>query len=547
MKPTYKRPYVWLPLIIAASIATGLWIGSCFLGNNRVTETEGYTKLQTILGHISDNYVDEVDIDSLLEHTFPEIMLQLDPHSTYIAAADLDVYNEDIEGSFSGIGIRFNTITDTITVDEVISGGPSEKVGILAGDRIVTVDDSVIAGRNISNEQIIKRLRGAKGSKVKLGVKRDNAATLLQFTVTRDDIPVTSVDASYMIDDATGYLKINKFSDSTYREFLTSLASLRQQGAKRFILDLRGNGGGLMEAAVQMANEFLQRESLIVSMKGRKPEYNTAFPADGLGAFTNENLVILIDESSASASEILAGAIQDNDRGLIIGRRSFGKGLVQNQIDLPDHSAIRLTVARYYTPSGRCIQKTYRPGDIGGYANEIADRYIHGEGFNADSIRIDKSQIFHTTGGRSVYGGGGIIPDVFVPNDTIGISDYYIRVFNAGLLQKFTFAYTDANRKSLNTSLTVDDLLSKLPSDDVLLNTFVNYAAKEGGIPPRWYYINQSRNLIVDILKALIARDMLGTSAYYEVANRSDKTVLRAIKELRDGNASPEAIVHQGS
>lgn len=544
MKPLYKRLYVWLPLIIAASIAIGLWLGSRFFGKNSVTESAGYAKLQTILNNISENYVDEINIDSLLEHTFPEIMLQLDPHSTYIAAADLDVYNEDIEGSFSGIGIRFNTITDTITVDEVISGGPSEKVGILPGDRIVTVNDSVIAGKKISNEQIIKRLRGKKDSKVKLGIKRDNSSSLLHFTVTRDDIPVTSVDASYMIDDATGYLKINKFSTETYREFLTSLASLRQQGARQFILDLRGNGGGLMEAAVKMANEFLQRESTIVSMKGRKPEYNTSFPADGLGSFTNENIVVLIDEASASASEILAGAIQDNDRGLIIGRRSFGKGLVQNQIDLPDHSAIRLTVARYYTPSGRCIQKTYRHGDIGGYANEIVDRYMHGEGFNADSIRVDKSQIFHTTGGRTVYGGGGIIPDIFVPNDTLGISDYYIRVFNAGLLQKFSFAYTDANRKALNTSLTVDDLLSKLPSDDTLLNAFVEYAAKEGGIAPRWYYINQSRDLIVDILKALIARDLLGTSAYYEVYNRSDKTVLRAIKELNEGKAAPTAIVH---
>lgn len=543
MKPLYKRLYVWLPLIISISIGLGLWIGSRFLGKDDISESAGYNKLQAILQQVSDNYVDEVNIDSILEKTFPEIMAQLDPHSTYISAADIDVYNEDIEGSFSGIGIRFNTITDTISVDEVISGGPSEKVGILPGDRIVTVDDSIIAGRNITNESIIKMLRGPKRSTVKLGVKRDNAAELLEFTVTRDDIPITSVDACYMLKDNIGYVKISKFSTETYNEFLNSLASLRQQGAERYIIDLRGNGGGLMQAAVQMANEFLDRESLIVSMKGRTQQYNAAIPADGLGSFLNEDVVVLIDESSASASEIFSGAIQDNDRGLIIGRRSFGKGLVQTQIDLPDRSAIRLTVARYYTPSGRCIQKTYTPGNLNNYANEIAERYMHGEGFNADSMRIDKSHTFLTAGGREVYGGGGIIPDVYVPNDTVGISDYYIRVFNAGLLQKFSFSYTDANRKTLGSSRSTDEVLKKLPADDALLNTFVSYAAKTGGIPPRWYYINQSRDLIISILKALIARDVLGTSAYYEVINRTDTTVAKAIEELNNGNASRSAIL----
>lgn len=542
MKPLYKRLYVWLPLIIAASISAGLWIGSCFLSKKNIADTNGYQKLQTILQNVSDHYVDDVNIDSLLEKTFPEILAQLDPHSTYIPASDIDVYNVDIEGSFSGIGIMFNTITDTITVDEVISGGPSEKVGILAGDRIITVNDSIIAGRGISNEKIIKMLRGPKNTHVKLGIKRDNAPELLQYTVTRGDVPVTSVDACYMINDRTGYLKINKFSADTYHEFLNSLANLKMQGADSYILDLRGNGGGLMQSAVLMANEFLDRGSLIVSMKGRTREYDSAFPADGLGSFRSEDIVVLIDESSASASEILAGALQDNDRGLIIGRRSFGKGLVQTQIDLPDRSAIRLTVARYYTPSGRCIQKTYTPGNLNNYANEIADRYMHGEGFNADSMRIDKSQIFHTVSGREVYGGGGIVPDVYVPNDTTGISDYYVKVFNAGLFQKFAFSYTDTHRKALGSSLTTDELLSKLPADDSLLNEFVNYASREGHIPARWYYINQSRDLIVSILKALIARDVLGTSAYYEVINRSDTTVTEALRQLSGGKASSRAI-----
>ncbi|MCM1292766.1 MAG: S41 family peptidase [Bacteroides sp.] len=529
MKPFYKRLSTWLPLIILASGGAGLWIGSKFSGRGNGGSLD---KLQNIASIIEANYVDSVDIDSLIEYSLSDILAKLDPHTTYISANDLQVYNEDIEGSFSGIGIKFNMITDTIIVDEVISGGPSEKIGLLAGDRIITVDDSIVAGKGWTNERIIKSLRGAKGSKVKLGVKRDGASKLLDFTVTRDDIPVSSIDACYMITDNIGYLKINKFTTETFGEFITSMATLRGEGAQKYILDLRGNGGGLLQAAVAMANEFLDMQQLIVSMKGRKPEYNAVFEANGLGSFKNEELVVLLDEISASASEIVAGAIQDNDRGLIIGRRSFGKGLVQTQIELPDSSAIRLTVARYYTPSGRCIQKSYTLGNINEYMSELSERYRHGEGFSADSMRIDKSQVYYTIGGREVYGGGGIVPDIYVANDTTGISDYYISVFNAGLLQKFSFSYTDANRKYLSKAKTPKELIGLLPSDEVLLDDFVAYCLKEGNIAPRWYYINQSRDLIVSILKALIARDVLGTSAYYEVINQTDTTVTRAISEL---------------
>lgn len=538
MKPPIKRLSVWLPLIIAASLGLGLWFGSEFLGNRFHSDNSALNKLRTILGIIDENYVEEIDTDSILENTLPELLSQLDPHSSYIPASALEGLNEELIGSFSGIGIRFNTITDTVTVDEVISGGPSEKVGILPGDRIVTVNDTVIAGRKWPNERIIKMLKGPKLTTVTLGIKRDNADELLSYTVTRDDVPVTSVDAAYMIAPETGYIKINTFSKETYSEFLTALVSLRNAGAKRYVLDLRGNGGGLMNAAVEMANEFLRRDENIVSTKGRLSQYDSLIAANGLGSFQDEPVVVLIDESSASASEILAGALQDNDRGVIIGRRSFGKGLVQNQIDLSDNSAIRLTVARYYTPSGRCIQKSYNRGDLGNYVNEIAERYMHGEGFSADSIRIDKSQIYHTAGGREVYGGGGIIPDVYVANDTIGITDYYIAVFNAGMLQKFSFSYTDANRKTLGACENVDELLARLPSDDSLLSQFVSYASREGGIAPRWYYINQSRNLIVSLLKALIARDAMGTSAYYEVINRTDNTIAKALEELDGGNSA---------
>ncbi len=548
MKPAYKRISIWLPLIIAASISIGLLAGIFIFNRRQATPTySAYDKLQAILGYVSENYVDEVSIDSILEKAFPDIMAQLDPHSTYIPAADLQDYNIEIEGSFSGIGIRFNTLTDTVTVDEVISGGPSEKVGILPGDRIVTVNDTLIIGDEWTNKRLLQIMRGPRHSEVTLGIKRDNAPELLSYTVIRDDIPVTSVDACYMIAPTTGYLKINTFSNETYNEFLTSLVTLRKQGATSFILDLRGNGGGLMEAAVRMANEFLDRDDIIVSMRGRLEPYNTSSSANGLGSFANEPLVVLIDESSASASEILAGAIQDNDRGVIVGRRSFGKGLVQNQIDLPDHSALRLTVARYYTPSGRCIQKNYTPGNFNTYANEIAERYMHGEGFSADSIRIDKSQIFHTTGGREVYGGGGIIPDIYVANDTIGISEYYISIYNAGLLQKFSFMYTDSNRKKFIDAMTTDDVLALLPGDDALLNQFVSYALREGKIAPRWFYINQSRDLIVSILKALIARDLLGTSAYYEVINRTDTTIRRAVDAIADGSAKKPVTINNKS
>ena len=538
MIQAFKRVTVWVPLIIAAALALGIWLGSLLFGGRNNHEGDAYGKIQTILDYVDRDYVDAVDTDSLLEAAIPELLSQLDPHTAYIPAEDLKAANDELRGSFSGIGITFNMLTDTITVVEVLSGGPSEKVGLLAGDRIITIDDSIVSGKNWSQEKVVNTLRGHEDTKVKLGVKRDNADKMLTFTVTRGEIPMTSIDAAYMIDDETGYVKVNKFSETTYDEFLNAMAQLRYDGAKKYILDLRSNGGGMMDAAIRMANEFLSSGDVIVSTKGRKEEMNAVSRANGLGSFQKEDLTVLIDEYSASASEILAGAIQDNDRGLIIGRRSFGKGLVQQQIDLPDHSAIRLTVARYYTPSGRCIQKNYSPGSTDEYINEIAERYNHGEGFNADSILIDRSQIFHTVGGREVFGGGGIIPDIYVPNDTAGISKYYISVFNAGLLHKYSFKYIDSNRHRLEQALDVPELLSMLPPDDQLLNDFVNYAHREGKIAPRWYYINISRNLILDILKSMIARDIFGTSAYYEVINDTDISVQRAVSETRDGHAA---------
>ncbi|MDE5724385.1 MAG: S41 family peptidase [Duncaniella sp.] len=533
MNKRLKSPAVWMPLVIAVALVGGMWIGKTFFNSSGSWNSR--TKLDAIMRLIERNYVDDIDTDSLLEQSFADIMSGLDPHSVYIPASDLRSVNEELEGSFSGIGITFNMIGDTINVLEVISGGPSDKVGLMPGDRIVTINDTVASGRKWSNSKVMNSLRGPKNSVVRLGIKRATASNLLPYEVTRGDIPVASVDAAYMIDDKTGYLKINKFGAQTYSEFLNSMVELSADGASRFIIDLRGNGGGFMEPAVLMANEFLSTDLPIVSMKGEHYPEKAPLGSDGSGAFKESEVVVLLDEVSASASEIFAGAIQDNDRGLIVGRRSFGKGLVQNQLQLPDSSAVRLTVARYYTPSGRCIQKTYAPGTD--YERDLLTRYEHGEYYNADSIKFDKNLKFNTLHGRTVYGGGGIMPDIFVPNDTIGLTTYYLNVVNGGLIQKYTFDYTDRNRQRLAKSKTTPELMELLPDDDSLLQDFVSYAARSG-VAPRWYYINLSRGLLVSSIKAMIARNILGSRSYYEVLNETDQTVMSALNALNDGKAA---------
>lgn len=531
-----KNISVWVPVIIAVAFAAGLFLGAkLFKGEN---EWNTRVKIGEIMDLISDQYVDDVNTDSILEASIPDILAKLDPHTVYIPASELQATNEVLDGSFGGIGVVFNMMTDTATVVEVVSGGPAEKVGILAGDRIVSVNDSIVAGVKIENEAIRSRLKGPKGTTVKIGIKRSNSDELLSFEVVRGDIPVTAVDAAYMIRPGIGYIKINKFGRTTYMEFMNAMVSLSADGAKQFILDLRGNTGGYMEPAILMANEFLGGGMPIVSTHGRNGNIESDFSGDGQGAFGNADLVVVLDEGSASASEIFAGAIQDNDRGLIVGRRSFGKGLVQRQIELPDSSAIRLTTARYYTPSGRCIQKPYIPGATSDYELEIFNRYDHGEGFSADSARIDTTKIYSTASGRTVYGGGGIMPDVFVAGDTTGITPYYIKVFNAGLLHRYAFYFTDTHRANLSQANNVEELMAILPQDEVLLNAFVEYARNEGNVPPRWYYINISGDLIVRQLKSLIASDMLGQAALFEVSNEGDQTILKAIRELEEGNAS---------
>lgn len=525
-----SRIRIWFPLICAVLLVAGMWIGYLLAGGDRLSPAQ--QKLQDIFELIQDEYVDEVSQDSLIELSIPHILNNLDPHSAYIPVAELERANRDLESSFFGIGIQFQLLSDTLCVVEVISGGPAERVGLQPGDRIVEIDGKPFTGKGVTNDMVMKALRGDKNTKVTVKVRRANSPKPLKFTIERGEIPSVSIDASYMLEPGVGYIKVSKFAANTYNEFLQAMNRLRVAGAKKFVLDLRGNGGGLLEQAILMANEFLPVRTPIVDVRGRKEADNARWMADGTGLFNSEDLVVLVDEFTASSSEIVAGAVQDNDRGLIIGRRTFGKGLVQRPIVLADSSQIRLTVQRYYTPSGRCIQKDYKPGQNVDYQSEILDRYSHGEVFSADSIKIDRTKIFKTAGGRTVYGGGGILPDVFVPSDTALVTSYYINVSNAGLLNKFAYEYADLNRTDLITAKNVEQLLAKLPPQDILLSAFVQYAA-QNGIAPRWYYINISTPLIVNQLKALIARDILGINAYYQISNTMDSAIARARQELR--------------
>ena len=529
-----KQSYTWVPLALAAALVVGVLIGSHFT-TQRSNDLD--RKLNNVLGIISNEYVDNVNMDSLVELSIPEILSNLDPHSIYFSAKDLQAANEELNGSFSGIGISFQVMSDTINVIEVIPGGPAEKVGILAGDKIITVNGKPFVGKGLNPNTVKDHLRGAKGSTVKLGIRRNNSEKTIYFTVKRGDIPVKSVDAAYMIEKNTGYVKVNQFGRTTYDEFITALGNLKEEGAKRYIVDLRGNGGGYMEMAILMANEFLPKDQLIVSTKGRYRRDDSQVWSDGNGKYQDAELVVLIDEFSASSSEIFAGAIQDNDRGLIVGCRSFGKGLVQKQFELPDNSAIRLTIARYYTPSGRCNQKDYKLGGIDNYDNELATRFKNGELYSRDSIKLDKSKMYKTAHGRVVYGGGGIIPDIFVPVDTSGMSSYFQAVLNAGLMQQYALLYSEQHRASLKAIKDYKSLLRVLSDNETLLNDFVNYASRNG-VPARWYYIDQSRSLLLTDIKAFIARDLLGQDAFYPILNRNDRTVEAALKALNRHEAT---------
>ena len=533
-----------LAICLIAGIAIGTFYANHFSGNKLGIINTSSNKLNALLRIIDDQYVDTVNMGGLVEEAMPQILSELDPHSSYIPAKDLEAVNADLKGSFSGIGIQFTIQNDTIHVNSVIQGGPSEKVGLMAGDRIVEVDDSAFVGKIVTNSEAMKRLKGEKGSKVKLGVYRPGEKDLLHFTVIRGNIPVKSIDAAYMINEKVGYIKVNKFGETTYPELLIALAKLNQKNCEGLIVDLRGNTGGYMAAAIQMVNEFLPNNRLIVYTQGRKSpreDYNS----NGTGSNQKMPLVVLVDEGSASASEIFAGAIQDNDRGTIVGRRSFGKGLVQQPIEFSDGSAIRLTIARYYTPSGRCIQKPYEKGKESEYELDLLTRYEHGEFFSADSIKQDETEVYHTRLGRPVYGGGGIMPDIFVPQDTTGMTSYFRMAANRGLIIRYTFDYTDQNRSTLQKYDTPEKMEAYLKGQN-LLNKFAAWAEKKG-LKRRNNLMMKSRRLFEMSLYGNIIYNMLGMEAYVEYLNESDKTVLKAVEILEKGESFPQAPAPQAT
>lgn len=533
MKHNNSLRNIILPLIIAFSVTAGVLIGKIMPGSTShppISVKPRTDKLSRILGYIEGNYVDTVDREALIEEAIPFILHKLDPHSIYIPARNLRAANEELQGNFEGIGVSFNTLTDTVLIISTIPGGPSEKVGIMPGDKIIYVGDSLIAGQNIPDESVIGMLKGPRGTEVSIKVLRKGLSELIAFTIKRDKIPIFSVDVSYMIDELCGYIKINRFSLTTYSEFMEAISSLKEQGMTKLILDLRGNVGGVMDPSTQIADEFLEEGKLIVYTEG-KARPRDEIRSTNRGSFLEGELVVLIDEWSASASEIVAGAIQDNDRGTIIGRRSFGKGLVQEPVMFNDGSALRLTIARYYTPSGRSIQKPYNNGYEQYYA-DLNERFYRGEHRNADSIHFADSLRFITPGGKVVYGGGGIMPDEFIPADTSGISRYFGIVRNTGLIYRYSLQYTDKHREELSGYTTAKQLNEYL-SRQSLLEKFVEFASKNGVEPDR-EGLSISSEIIHIQLKAYIARNIIDNAGFYPIWQELDTTLKEAIKYLEE-------------
>lgn len=547
-----SRSTVLLPLFVAAGVALGIFLGQ-FLGRSSAeSDIRGIlrslalpqNKVSQTLSLIETQYVDSVAMDSLVERTLPVIVAELDPHSVYIPASEMAEINEPLDGEFDGIGVVFNMATDTVIVLNVIPSGPSDKAGVVAGDRIVRINDSLVAGQEIPQREIMRRLRGKRGTEVRLALERRGIGEAVEVTVVRGKIPIRSLTAALMLTDDIAFVKLDQFARTSHAELLDALAALRTQGMRRLILDLRGNSGGFLDQAIAIANEFLPAERLIVYTEDRNHERIEQY-SDGTGSAADLDLAVLIDEGSASSSEILAGALQDNDRGTIIGRRSFGKGLVQQQIPYADGSALRLTVARYYTPTGRSIQKPYTSGDAEAYDADIWNRYQHNEFFSADSIRFDDSLRRTTPAGKTVYGGGGIMPDLFVPLDTTALTKYYLEVSGRNILYRYTIEYADAHRRELNAVRTTADLRALLDADKGLVDDFVRYAARNG-VAPRAGDIARSRSLIEAQLKAYIGRNTaLEDSGYFLSIHPEDEVIVRAIAELEQPTVptSKEAAV----
>lgn len=532
MKYNNSLRNIVLPLVIACSIIAGVLFGRLMPGSSSghppMTVKPRNDKIGNILNIIEAKYVDTVNRESIVEDAIPYILNKLDPHSVYIPAKDLQRMNEPLQGNFEGIGVSFNMLTDTVLIISTIPGGPSEKVGVMPGDKIIYVGDSLVAGQGVPDQGVISLLKGPRGTEVKIRILRKGEKELLPFTIKRDKIPIYSVDVSYMVSPNTGYIKISRFSMTTYQEFMEGLQKLKNRGMEKLIVDLRGNVGGVMDPATQIADEFLEEGKLIVYTEGRSSPRQDIY-ATANGNFQSGELVIILDEWSASASEILAGAIQDNDRGYIAGRRSFGKGLVQEPMAFNDGSAMRLTIARYYTPTGRSIQKPYTNGSDE-YYEDFHLRFARGEALVADSIHFADSLKFTTPGGRTVYGGGGIMPDYFIPADTSGGSMYFNRLRQKSLIYRFALSYTDNNRERLSKISSASEF-DKVLSDEDIFSKFKEYAAREGVQPGR-EDLERSGEVIDIQLKAYIARNFLDNDGFYPIWEGLDTTLKEAIKYL---------------
>lgn len=536
------RRHTFVPLLVAVGVITGILIGSFFAahfsGKHLSIINTSSNKINDLFHLINDEYVDSVNITDLVEKSMPQILRQLDPHSVYISSKDVEESMQDLRGSFSGIGVQFTIYRDTVRIIRVIKGGPSESIGLRAGDRIIRVDGKPFTGPTITNEKVLSTLKGSTGSQVCLEVARLRRSSNIIFNIVRGTVPVKSITAATLISDSVGYIRINSFGETTYPEFLAALAKLGQQGFNGLVLDLRGNLGGYMEPAVQIANEFLPKNRLIVYTEGHhspRQEYRS----DGRGIFQSLPLVVLVDETSASSSEILSGAIQDNDRGIIVGRRSFGKGLVQVPIQFDDGSMLRLTKARYYTPSGRCLQKPYSPGEEDDYESDLMLRAVRGEYQHADSIRKE-GQEYATRLGRTVYGGGGIIPDIFIPEDTTNLTSYFKEAYVRGLIFQYAYNFTDIHREELTKCRNTEDIIAYLAAHN-LPEEFASFAEKEGDLKRRNLLIQQSAPLFRRYITSNVLDDILDTEAALLFVAKTDPTVQAALGILRSGTAFPKA------
>jgi len=536
MKPSAPRNIIYIPILVSLTLIAGIYLGSRLIRvsmvNQRpesILQPARYNKVNDVIQYILQDYVEPVNQDQLEKEAINGMLRMLDPHSQFISAEDFNEVNDPLMGAFEGIGIQFRMERDTCTVIHTIAGGPSDRVGLMAGDRIVKVDDSLVAGVSMIDRDMVRLLKGEKGSKVKLSVFRRGATGLIDFVITRDVIPTYSIDISFMVNDSVGYIKLSKFSGTTHHEVLKALEKLRVAGMQKLIFDLRGNSGGYLQAAISVADEFLQNEQVIVYTQGHNRPRQTAY-ASGKGNFMRLPLVILIDEASASASEIIAGAIQDNDRGLVVGRRSFGKGLVQEQLNLSDGAAIRLTVARYYTPSGRSIQMPYGNGSDE-YFNDFHQRIANGEFVNPENIKFNDSLRFTTPGGRVVYGGGGIMPDIYVAVEKDDMLRYFKAVANQGLIYQFAFDYTDRQRESLAQYSTVDDFVARFRITQAIFNDFTEFASGQG-ITAGQGSIEKSRQRISHLLKAFIARNVFDNEGFYPIYLQTDSTFIKALEVL---------------